>query len=57
MLYFKCRSCEQVFICSEQLSIPETLICGSGCGGSIELIDENEALELVERLRESMSNG
>ena len=53
MLYFKCRNCEQVFICSEQLSLPETLICGSGCGGSVELITEDEALAIVERLRET----
>lgn len=53
MLYFKCRNCEQVFICSEQLSLPETLICGSGCGGSVELITENEALAIVECLRET----
>lgn len=56
ILYFKCRNCDQTFICSEQMKLPETLICGGGCGGSIELITEEEADLLVERLRE-ISNG
>jgi hypothetical protein len=54
--YFKCCRCEQAFICSE-IQLPETLICGGGCGGFVEEITEEQALELTDRARESMRYG
>lgn len=48
--YFKCCSCEQIFICSDK-ALPDNLICGEGCGGNINEISEQEALDYVEELR------
>jgi len=53
--YFKCSNCEQFFICSEK-DLPHNLICGEGCGGEIQEIDEARALDYVEELRR-LQNG
>lgn len=51
--YFKCRNCEQIFICSDN-NLPDNLICGEGCGGNVLEINEEEALDYVERLRRQL---
>jgi len=40
--FFKCLKCHNIFIFGTSLK-DKTLICGSGCGGELKVITEEEA--------------
>lgn len=47
VIYFQCERCQRIFIFGT-LASNKTLICGSGCGGKLKTISEEEANETVE---------